>query len=1144
MQIRVLGPLEVVDDRGEVLRSSTRRALAQPSRPQVQRLLALLAFKHDTVHPIDRIYDVVWGPDDSTAGRNRNGVEKAILEIRDLIERAGHDRDAHLVNTSDGYELRLGGSIGIDVVDFRHLVESAKRREPLADKVRELDSALALWRGDPPAALRVSQAGTALWNEIRELRADAELARVEARVKESGWMSVVDHLGPLVSDFPTDERFLSRRIRALSESGKALQAVGEFEWYQEMIADLGVEPGEEVLAAYRHAKGARPSARAERVTDSEILSSYLGRVIRSSGRLRFGDATAAPHDGGSFGSMTLDRVWTPLTVALSPLDSERVDSRTEELDVLEALSMREHRHVVLLGRPGGGKSTVVAYRTHQLALEALRDNGDGIVPVHVRLPTMGADPLHPTVDSIWSGVNEVRTEDGVDDRLVALLRERVRLGRAVILFDGLDEVQEERLEGVLAVVQLCCSAFVDVGIVVTCRTFDYSAETPRRKLPLPTLQLLPFELPQQLAYVKQWYDALGQFDSAPSLPERKANLQRTITDTPALFEMGRTPLLLALMTLVHTQDGELPAARASLYRRTIGYLLAETAMWRENSGGSTIASQQVLLLAARVGFEYHKAQEFAVDEFRGLSERAIFDICAEVFRLYSTPIGSLARSELERTVRDHVLRLIQSNGLLLEQGGGTYDFAFKQYREFLAGLHVGTMVHEPMALELAARPHWHECFQLLASHEATQSTNIVLVLHFIDELANTEREEPAYSPADAVLAAEMFAEIGRERLLVFNQERVLTPSPRRSGLNGLWNRVIDMLLSLLDNEEQYHARSLRLRAGFALGVLGDPRIVSVQGIPTPLADRLVPLKSRSLSVGTKAPQGSGRRKLDAVGAGPRQITIDEFSIGRYPVTNREFQAFIDDGGYGDQRWWRITEGSAWRAGDADFIDRLEALWVDTAEENYAKELQEGYYTIEKLEATATELCRTRDKPYFFANGRFNAPNQPVVGVNFWEALAYCAWLTQLGHREGWLASECSARLPTEWEWEYASGNGAQTVYPWGDEWDPERCRNRYDGTPYNQASPVGCYPEGGWAGGPSDMAGNVWEWTSSRLSAYASEEDERREDPSGLMERAIRGSSWYDRDAIANTRRVARYLDLPGNVYFDLGFRVAVGRDK
>jgi len=94
------------------------------------------------------------------------------------------------------------------------------------------------------------------------------------------------------------------------------------------------------------------------------------------------------------------------------------------------------------------------------------------------------------------------------------------------------------------------------------------------------------------------------------------------------------------------------------------------------------------------------------------------------------------------------------------------------------------------------------------------------------------------------------------------------------------------------------------------------------------------------------------------------------------------------------------------------------------------------------------------------------PNRPVTGVSWWEATAYCASI--------------GARLPSEKEWECAARCGQDGVrYPWGPkEPDEHRANYMYDGSP-RAPTPVGMYPEGATPSGIHDLAGNVWEWTSS-----------------------------------------------------------------
>jgi len=96
-------------------------------------------------------------------------------------------------------------------------------------------------------------------------------------------------------------------------------------------------------------------------------------------------------------------------------------------------------------------------------------------------------------------------------------------------------------------------------------------------------------------------------------------------------------------------------------------------------------------------------------------------------------------------------------------------------------------------------------------------------------------------------------------------------------------------------------------------------------------------------------------------------------------------------------------------------------------------------------------------------------NHPVVNVTWHDAVDYCVWLSQAVGRE--------MRLPTEAEWERAARHTDGRIYPWDNDFDAGRC-NMAD-TGIGGTSPVGIFPAGDAVCGAADMAGNVWEWTSS-----------------------------------------------------------------
>lgn len=168
---------------------------------------------------------------------------------------------------------------------------------------------------------------------------------------------------------------------------------------------------------------------------------------------------------------------------------------------------------------------------------------------------------------------------------------------------------------------------------------------------------------------------------------------------------------------------------------------------------------------------------------------------------------------------------------------------------------------------------------------------------------------------------------------------------------------------------------------------------------------------------------------------PHTVTVASFWMAKTPVTNDQFERFVEATGH--------TPEGAWKS------------------------------------------CAQRW-----------GPKAPVVEIRYTDAQAYAAW--------------AGLRLPTEAEWEYAARGRDGRTYPWGNTWDPARCRNSMRGNAFSAGgpAPVGSYPQGASPFGCLDMAGNVLQWCSSKLQSYPYEENDGREDASPA-ERVQRGGAWY-----------------------------------
>lgn len=233
----------------------------------------------------------------------------------------------------------------------------------------------------------------------------------------------------------------------------------------------------------------------------------------------------------------------------------------------------------------------------------------------------------------------------------------------------------------------------------------------------------------------------------------------------------------------------------------------------------------------------------------------------------------------------------------------------------------------------------------------------------------------------------------------------------------------------------------------------------------------------------------------------RRITVNSFYMDVYEVTNQEFKAFMDAGGYNRREFW-TDEGWQWRQTSREF----------------------GFNPA-------------NPRPRYWGGGETpwesdpnsNLSSTPVVGVSWFEASAYARYRGK--------------QLPTEAQWEYAARGQSGRIYPWGDQYNGMLANHGQSMSPYHDASdgfretaPVGSFPGGATPEGVHDLAGNVMEWCRDWYGDYNPLDTFNPAGPSSGLERVIRGGSW--RGSTLFIRGFHRNRSAPKIRYPDCGIRL------
>ena len=809
--------------------------------------------------------------------------------------------------------------------------------------------------------------------------------------------------------------------------------------------------------------------------------------------------------------------------------------------------------LVILGDPGSGKSTLLRFVAFALARAWLEPTGAWLnllkwtvqplekesprrpsdkkdeplielkwahplyIPIMVTLRDFAATDFNPdSKTALWEFIKSQIQAVELTSTIDALL-DKLQQGQAILLLDGVDEVPAARRALVWQAIGQLHALFPQCPWVTTCRILSYNDIEAATAKVGAKLTLAPFTPTQIEAFVTHWYDTLAQVGEIPSLLQAKQDARHLISlvKEGKLYELAKNPMLLTIIALVHSFYGTLPDQEAKLYQICINALVVRWQNKKEakKQGRSALPSSLAELglseadlhaILQEIGWVAHQAQPERTD---------LADISqAEVQRI--------ARKVLKDSVKaaQFIQYTEQRAHLLIAKGGQhdddlRYTFPHRTFQEYLAGRYLSAQpdfgwLARPLA---EAGSDWRKVLLLAAGNLVYNNQpgvgNIPLLLALRDILPQDKPTPQDNAGWQAVWrASEMLAILGMKDALAHPLGQKLLPRAR------------EYLTALVTGEQLTPYE--RAQAGQTLAHLGDER----PGIG--LKNGLPDITWCDIAAGTFT---MGRDDSDEDEKPAHKVTLPQYQISQYPVTQLQYKAFVDDGGYTNEKHW------------------------DAA-------MSQNYWTKDGFKAWQDDEPRTA--PYRYGNP-FDLPNHPVVGVTWYEAVAFCVWFSEKSGR--------FVRLPTEAEWERAARGLDGRLYPWestltpspspsgrgeqktrlplpegegrgegvvGSEGIQANCKE----SRINSTCAVGLFPSGKSPEVVYDLSGQVWEWCSTLWQEkYTVPRPPNENEWHGTYlnqdkTRVLRGGAYYV--SIDNCYGSTRDRDDPRSRYFDYGFRL------
>lgn len=680
-----------------------------------------------------------------------------------------------------------------------------------------------------------------------------------------------------------------------------------------------------------------------------------------------------------------------------------------------AREVLSRRRAIICGAPGAGKSTTVWNLVAELASK-LQNDADGFIPIMMDLSTI----------EVFSADLIVQIEKHVSQTLVAVFGAGIAVdqfyGRCFLLLDAVRGLTADHGNLLNGAVDELMRLEKFAGVVLTARSQDLAPQFSQFRI-----EILPLDPLQIRGFLRSHLGDDDGDDLFWQLVDPKAKsdyFPRFIAGGGNEFDFWMSDTKdMALQLPWYYWDWpywkkmrDNPANLLSLARNPYLLFMLSAAY----VSGTKLPSNRSKLIESFVESMMLREEQYTEsDDWIEIDEQ-VRRLGELAYRMSADQTQSISNKDAIKALNgSQLLRLATSEGIL-RVSGDVVQFVHDMIRDFFVSAHsqrtgeISSLLRSPFETAWWLPVGWSETSILVGPRYLGNPEGV------LDELKS---ENPELA-ASCILSGEV---------------EVRPEIVSRIAVEWL-KKLTDVGLSV----------DRRASFGRALGVLNldmRPGVAQVDAQGLPVFD-WCPVPETNVSL------------AEFLGLVPL------FSISRFLVTNRQYEAFTIAGGYSElhRHCWTMAgwESKGQRVGP----------------ENYSE-----------------MLCLS---------------NHPRVGVNWYEAVAFCRWITKAFRGLGRISDREIIRLPTEAEWVAAAGGPNSNRFPWGDRFDRKKC-NLFgiEGT-----TAVGIFPDGAAACGALDMIGSAWKWCSSTPGNPNSGNQDA--DLEGTAMRVYRGGSWgldiWDRD--------------------------------